>query len=348
MNNTNITAQSNYSCYDGGGCSFNDYLAWSSLKTFLDTATVLTLNSSCLSTVFNHPYFHLSQAIMFICYMLPFGSPSRLILFIRLALTTATAIMALWARNVQCWIDSLLWNSASFVVNLIYVFVLFYQLKPIKFSDELEQVYKSLFLPLKVSRKQFRKIISCMKMVRPLKTLEIFAEEKVTRVDSLSLVLSGKLVISQNGNALHIVFPYQFLDSPEWFGVSTDEFFQVSVTAVEDSRVLLWHRDKLRLSIITDQFLYTIFDHILGRDVVKKLMQVSETMSNGHSPNQWHESEEGELLGNPNDEKQTVLYLKRNGDGQAGIETILKRELQVDPNGWRLSRIEEVDHETPV
>lgn len=36
-----------------------------------------------------------------------------------------------------------------------------------------------------------------------------------------------RLVISQNGNALHIVFPYQFLDSPEWFGVSTDEFFQV-------------------------------------------------------------------------------------------------------------------------
>jgi len=29
-------------------------------------------------------------------------------------------------------------------------------------------------------------------MIRPLKTLEIFAEEKVTRVDSLSLVLSGK------------------------------------------------------------------------------------------------------------------------------------------------------------
>lgn len=33
-----------------------------------------------------------------------------------------------------------------------------------------------------------------MKMIRPLKPLEIFAEEKVTRVDSLSLVLSGKWV----------------------------------------------------------------------------------------------------------------------------------------------------------
>lgn len=50
---------------------------------------------------------------------------------------------------------------------------------------------------------------------------------------------------------------------------------KVSVTAMEDSRVLLWHRDKLKLSIITDQFLQAVFDHILGRDVVKKLMQVS-------------------------------------------------------------------------
>lgn len=48
-------------------------------------------------------------------------------------------------------------------------------------------------------------------------------------------------------------------------------------------------------------------------------------MSNGHLPNQWYEGEETEMI---NDEKQTVLYLKRNGDGQAGIETILKRELQ--------------------
>lgn len=49
---------------------------------------------------------------------------------------------------------------------------------------------------------------------------------------------------------------------------------QVSVTAIEESRVLLWHRDKLKLSIITDQFLQAVFDHVLGRDVVKKLLQV--------------------------------------------------------------------------
>lgn len=45
---------------------------------------------------------------------------------------------------------------------------------------------------------------------------------------------------------------------------------------MEESRVLLWHRDKLKLSIMGDAFLQTVIDHILGRDVVKKLMQVTQ------------------------------------------------------------------------
>lgn len=55
-----------------------------------------------------------------------------------------------------------------------------------------------------------------------------------------------------------------------------DVLFQVSITAIEDSRILIWHRDKLKLSIMEEPFLQTVFDHILSRDVVKKLMQVTQ------------------------------------------------------------------------
>lgn len=51
---------------------------------------------------------------------------------------------------------------------------------------------------------------------------------------------------------------------------------QVSIMAMEESRVLIWHRDKLKLSIMAEPFLQSVFDHILGRDVVKKLMQVTQ------------------------------------------------------------------------
>ena len=56
------------------------------------------------------------------------------------------------------------------------------------------QVYLALFKPLRVSRRQFRKVLSCMKLIRSLKYQEVYAQEKVTKVDSLSLVLSGKWV----------------------------------------------------------------------------------------------------------------------------------------------------------
>ena len=57
-------------------------------------------------------------------------------------------------------------------------------------------------------------------------------------------------------------------------GVTTDEYFQVSVTALEECSILVWHRDRLKFHLMADSFLQVVFDHVLGRDVVKKLMQV--------------------------------------------------------------------------
>lgn len=54
------------------------------------------------------------------------------------------------------------------------------------------QVYSALFQPLRVTRHQFKTVLNCMKLVRSLKYQEVYAQEKVTKVDSLSLVLSGK------------------------------------------------------------------------------------------------------------------------------------------------------------
>lgn len=291
-------------------------------------------------TQVNHVYFQLANTFFFLSYLAPNGLYG--ILYLRCTLLVGCAFFALWGWTVLCSFDAFLWNANFVAINFIHVCVLLYRLRPIKFTREVEEVYQALFRPLKVTRHQFKKVLDCMKMIRQLKYQEVYAQEKVTKVDSLSLVLSGKLVVSQNGRALHIVFPHQFLDSPEWFGVSTDEYFQVSVTAMEESRVLLWHRDKLKLSIITDQFLQAVFDHILGRDVVKKLMQVSETMTAANSQN-------GHLANGLDDsEDKPMLIVKKSGDGP-GITALINRQLQAnDPNAWRLGRIEETDHETPV
>uniref|UniRef100_A0AAG5DVR5 POPDC1-3 domain-containing protein n=1 Tax=Anopheles atroparvus TaxID=41427 RepID=A0AAG5DVR5_ANOAO len=232
--------------------------------------------------------------------------------------------MLLWGWFVNCSLDAVVWFGGFLVVNTIYVVILLCKIRPVKFDREIESVYIALFKPLRVSRHQFKKVLNCMKIVRSLKFQEIYVQEKITKVDSLSLVLSGKLVISQNQKAHHIVFPHQFLDSPEWFGVSTDDFFQVSIMAIEESRVLIWHRDKLKLSMIAEPFLQSVFDHILGRDVVKKLMQVTQVCeimaSNGCVPAGY---------GDDAEDKPMLATKGKGGDnGGHGLTALINRQLQ--------------------
>lgn len=267
----------------------------------------------------HHLYFQLGNAFFFMAFLAPHGPFGML--WLRSVMVIGCILMAMYGWLIECTPDVVLWAGLFLGVNLIYLIVLLCRLRPVRFEKEIEAVYESLFKPLRVSRHQFRKILNCMKLIRALKYQEVYAQEKVTKVDSLSLVLSGKLVVSQNQRALHIVFPHQFLDSPEWFGVSTDDYFQVSIMAMEESRVLIWHRDKLKLSIMAEPFLQSVFDHILGRDVVKKLMQVtqvSETMaSNGFLPTGGYDDAED----------KPMLVMKKGAEGH-GLTALINRQLQ--------------------
>ncbi|XP_029733309.1 uncharacterized protein LOC109397189 isoform X3 [Aedes albopictus] len=304
----------------------------------------------------HHLYYQLGSGLFFLAFLAP-NAPFGM-LWLRCMVIAGSVLLIIWGWQVECTLDAVVWASLFLIINAIYVGALLCKLRPVKFEKEIEAVYVALFKPLRVSRHQFKKVLNCMKLVRSLKYQEIYAQEKVTKVDSLSLVLSGKLVVSQNQKALHIVFPHQFLDSPEWFGVSTDDYFQVSIMAMEESRVLIWHRDKLKLSIMAEPFLQAVFDHILGRDVVKKLMQVtqvSETMaqSNGYISSGYGEDAE--------DKPMLVMKNSKSSDnGGHGITALINRQLQAlpriskyyycaaDPNAWRLGRIDETDHETAV
>ncbi|XP_063844436.1 LOW QUALITY PROTEIN: popeye domain-containing protein 3-like [Scylla paramamosain] len=304
----------------------------------------------------NHIYFQLANIFLFLSYLAPNGIYG--ILYLRITLTIGCMFFSLWGWVILCAFDTFLWNAIFVLINLVHVVIICYYLRPVRFTPELEQVYKSLFQPLKVSRHQFKRVINCMKLIRYVKFQEIYAQEKITRVDSLSLVLSGRLVISQNGRALHIVSQHQFLDSPEWFGVSTDEFFQVSATAIEDSRVLIWHRDKLKLTIMGDQFLQAVFDHILGRDVVKKLMQIAEfrRLPEGGERTSREVEEEvneslsgmgnGHCIANLSDESETKpLLVVKKGEESGSITAIINRQLQ---GGDEEARLLDHEGETPM
>lgn len=175
------------------------------------------------------------------------------------------------SSSIVCGI--LFWTSISAVVSITKLIALLIQWSPTKFDPEIEALYMDLCYPFHIERKEFSKVLSCMKEIKTVKFGKDYVTEHMTRVDRLSLVLSGRLLVRQSGKMLHVVPNLHFVDSPEWFGVAADEFFQISATALEETKVLVWHRDKLKLILMKNPYLHTVFEHIIARDVVRKLTQ---------------------------------------------------------------------------
>lgn len=223
-----------------------------------------------------------------------------------------------------------------------------------RFPHDVEMVYRNLFKPLRVSRKWFKKIYYCNREIQTLKPNDVYAIEGRTRVDRLTLLLSGRVAVSRGGQTLHIIDSHQFLDSPEWFGVGSNETYQVSIVALEESRLLVWNRDKLKLSISCQPYLQAVLDNILGKDVVKKLLLVSDSVGNQQSG----AGEQTKLIV-PNHRAMDQLIKRSpiNGNGipfsfdlNSNLFNFLINS-SIDPNVncfWNLSRISESDAETCV
>lgn len=81
--------------------------------------------------------------------------------------------------------------------------------------------------------------------------------------------------------------------------------------------MLVWHRDKLKLSISDDIFLQAVFDNILGKDVVKKLLLVSESSCNGVG---FYVCDDVVA--------ETTKLLSKNKQGQTGLGVLLTRQVK--------------------
>jgi len=226
----------------------------------------------------NHVFFQLANTFLFLSYLAPtslFGH-----LYLRACLTIGSLFYSLYGW-ITCSIDTLAWNLIFAAVNAFFVVVVTYKMHPfIRFPHEVELVYRDLFQPLKVSRRNFRKIYRCTREIETLKPHDVYCVENMTPVDKLSLLISGRVAVLRNSKMVHVIDSHQFLDSPEWFGVGSNETYQVTIMALEESRLMIWHRDKLKLSICTEPYLQCLLDNILGKDVVKKLLFVTDSIGN--------------------------------------------------------------------
>jgi len=242
--------------------------------------TSLLKNEGCSDWVgIQHIYYQISNILFLIAFLLPLSGTFTL--FFRAFIVSGYFLNLSYGMDITCDFDTILWSCIFIFINAGWFIAAFLNLRFKPLDKKFDSVYRKLFQPLQLSQKQFQMLIDECRTRKILTAKEIYVEEKITRVDSLTLVLTGRFSVSQQGAELHTVTGHQFLDSPEWFGVNTDDYFQVSVTALEDSEVIIWHRDKLKFFLHKHPYIQVVFDHVLGRDVVRKLIQVQgQTVEN--------------------------------------------------------------------
>ena len=188
----------------------------------------------------------------------------------------------IWTHtSVQCSFNNLMWNYVLLIINFVYSIWMGYQGLPTRFSKDFYELYEHDFMPLKISKKSFKELVKHAKLLC-LSSGETYSIENKTKVNErLSILLKGKLKVSgfDDSIVLHHISPFEFIDSPEYEyytkfiqdnddSSSSDEsvlLSQVTITAVEDCKIITWDRKLLIDDTFANHFrLKSVMENLIG------------------------------------------------------------------------------------
>lgn len=224
-------------------------------------------------------FYHLANCILLLGFM--GGSGVYGCFYVFGFLGTGYLCCVLWGFLDACGLDIIIWSFLLAGVCLFQLFYLVYRLHKDRLSKEFDHLYKTLYLPLQVPLQAYKEIIQCCKeQVLTLATEQTYAVEGETPINRLSLLLSGRVRVSQDGQFLHYIFPYQFMDSPEWESLlpSEEGVFQVTLTAETECSYISWPRKSLSVLLRKDRYMSRLFSALLGYDISEKLYAVNDKL----------------------------------------------------------------------
>ncbi|NXC40487.1 POPD3 protein, partial [Penelope pileata] len=191
---------------------------------------------------------------------------------------------SVWAWLDVCAADIFSWNFILFTICFVQFIYVTYQVRSVSFDKEFQELYSALFQPLGISLTVYRKIVLCCDAeVVTLEKEHCYAMQGKTPIDKLSLLVSGRIRVTVDGEFLHYIFPLQFLDSPEWDSLRPTEegIFQVTLTAETDCRYVAWRRKKLYLLFAKHRFISRLFSILIGSDIAEKLYALNDRVHVG-------------------------------------------------------------------
>ncbi|CAG9825231.1 unnamed protein product [Phaedon cochleariae] len=190
---------------------------------------------------------HILYQLANFCFVLAYSSTcsKRGVLFMHCWLIFGLLLFSTWAWNVICAPDVFTWNFAFMLMNMAQVFHIVYQLRPVKFDPELEEAYHVLFEPFKLSRLQFKRMVSAdFAQIMSLHAGEAYAVQNLTRTDRLGLLLSGKVNVLSDNQFLHPILPCEFLDSPEFESSRNTVDDKFKLCTVHTPKAMIQHKSR--------------------------------------------------------------------------------------------------------
>ncbi|KAK4879120.1 hypothetical protein RN001_007266 [Aquatica leii] len=290
---TEYTTYSNTLLVDNNSTMWNS----SDLLNITNTTDILTdydyqmLNSTIPTTADSwesckewssaqHSLFQTGNFFLAAAFLVPNRFKQSVLLF-RALITIGYIFLTIWTGVDTCSPDLLLSHALLIILNLTHTCLLTWRFLPPTLSLELTELYLKMFKPLRVSKKHFKELVKEARIMN-LENGDIYAVEDASPADErLSILLKGKLRVTCDDTHLHFINVHQFVDSPEWEAnhEQSDDVFQVTVTAEEDSVYLCWSRMKLERFLRHRPLLKIVLDCIIGKDITYKLYSLNEHLS---------------------------------------------------------------------
>lgn len=223
--------------------------------------------------------YHLASLILLLAFM--GGSGVFGCIYVFVLMSAGFICMVLWGWLWACRVDVVVWNILLVVAGLVQIAHLIYRLHRESYGEDYDALYHTVYQPLQVPPPVFKEIAHCSGMeVHTLSADQSYALEGKTPIDRLSLLISGRVKVSLDGQFLHYIFPYQFLDSPEWESLRPSEegTFQVTLTAETHSTYISWPRKKLHLLLAREKYIARLFSALLGLDISQKLYALNDKL----------------------------------------------------------------------
>ncbi|XP_067095053.1 popeye domain-containing protein 3 [Osmerus mordax] len=221
--------------------------------------------------------FHLANMLLVLGFM--GGSGFYGLLYLYSFLAVGFFCSSIWAWSDPCTTDTFLWSFVLFAACVGQVVHVAYRLRKVTFEKEFQDLYNYMFKKLGVSLVHFGKIVVCCEGdIHTIEKDHCFAVEGKTSIDKLSVLVSGRIRVTVNGEFLHYIYPFQFLDSPEWDSLRPSEegIFQVTLRADNQCRYIAWRRKKLYLLFARHRYIAKIFALVVRNDIADKLYSLND------------------------------------------------------------------------